>query len=71
MKRTPPKKYRKYKRNNQSKEEHLPEWNKIFGDLHKTAETLYPDGRFSIILPDENEDQEECTKQDDDRPEAE
>jgi len=33
------------------KEEHLPEWVEIFGELRDEAEELYPDGRVRILVP--------------------
>ncbi len=35
----------------QAGDEHLPEWQKVFGELKKEADEAYPDGRVRIIVP--------------------
>lgn len=30
---------------------HLPEWQRIFGELRDEAEKLYPDGRVKVLVP--------------------
>lgn len=32
-------------------DEHLPEWQRIFGRLRREAEELWPDGRVRILVP--------------------
>jgi len=35
----------------EKKEEHLPEWVRVFEDLEREAKELYADGRVKIIVP--------------------
>lgn len=35
----------------ESPDEHLPEWQRIFGELRDEAERLYLYGRLKILLP--------------------
>lgn len=39
--------------------QHLPEWRDLFGDLRREAEERYPDGRLRVVVPPDEEDDEE------------